>query len=207
MFMEIWYQTKLMMIIGWLIHILPKVLSIFDNSTKCLCRLTSCNSTKLHWRATRSYHTVPLRSAVHCWQWLWILSTKVAGFCRFLCVYVCTHCLCVSSPLWSPLIPNLTDLLQRQPLMCAESLSGILDAVSIIFNSYSLLRNPLFCFHAGKHTHTYDASIVQQDRWLLCYESVYTFRCVFTSSLFCNFTSLSSFNPILILCKPSNLWP
>lgn len=86
---------------------------------------------------------------------LWILSAKVAGFCRFLCVYVCTSfCLCVSRPLWSPLIPNLTDLLTRQPLMCAESLSGILDAVSIIFNSYSLIRNPLFCFYAGKHTRT-----------------------------------------------------
>lgn len=159
-------------------------------------------------RATRSYQTLPPQSTMHCWLQLWILSDKVAGFCRFLRVYVYTSlCLCVSRPLWSPLIPNLTDLLQRQPLMCAESLSGILDAVSIMFNSYSLIRNALFCFHTGKHTRTYDARIVQQDRWLLCYESVYTFRCVFTSSLFCNFTSLSSFNPILILCKPSNLWP
>lgn len=128
----------------------------------------------------------------NCWI-LWVL-----------CLYVCTAlCLCVSRPLWSTIIRNLTDLLQRQLLMCAESLSGILDTVSIIFNSYSLMMNLLFCFQT--HTCTYDARIVQQDRWLLCYESVYTFRCVFTSSLFCNFTSLSSFNPILILCKPSNL--
>lgn len=65
------------------------------------------------------------------------------------CVHVCecvsvrvrlcvgaTVCVCVSRPLWSPLIPNLTDLLQRQPLMCAESHSGILDAASIIFTSF-----------------------------------------------------------------------
>lgn len=76
-------------------------------------------------------------------------------------------CVCVSRPLWSPLIPNLTDLLQRQPLMCAESLSGILDAVSIIFISLSLIRNTLFCFSP------HDARIVQQDRWLQCYEFVY----------------------------------
>lgn len=76
-------------------------------------------------------------------------------------------CVCVSRPLWSPLIPNLTDLLQRQPLMCAESLSGILDAASIIPTSLSLVRNTLFCFSP------HNADIVQQDRWLLCYEFVY----------------------------------
>lgn len=123
-------------------------------------------------------------------------------------VCVCTSlCLRVSRAPWSPLIPNLTDLLQRQPLMCAESLSGILDAVSIIFNSFSLIRNPLFSFHTGKHTYTYDARIVQQDRRLLCYEPVYTSGVFLLVLLFCNFTSLSSFNPILISCKPSNLWP
>lgn len=72
-------------------------------------------------------------------------------FCAHVCecVYVCACGVpaCVSRPLWSPLIPNLTDLVQRQPLMCAESLSGILDAASIIFTSYSLIRNTLFCFH------------------------------------------------------------
>lgn len=82
--------------------------------------------------------------------------------CTCLCAYVC-----VSRPLRSPLIPNLTDLLQRQPLMCAESLSGILNAVSIMFTSYSLIKKTLFCFFP------HDAGIVQQDRWLQCYESVY----------------------------------
>ena len=72
----------------------------------------------------------------------------VVDFVRVcVCVFVSVcACMCVSRPLWSPLIPNLTDLLQRQPLMCAESLSGILDAASIIFTSYSLVRNALFCF-------------------------------------------------------------
>lgn len=123
-----------------------------------------------------------------------------------VCVYTSLF-LCVSRAPWRPLIPNLTDLLQRQPLMCAESLSGILDAVSIIFNSFSLVRNPLFTSHTGKHTYTYDARIVQQDRRLLCYEPVYTSGVFLLVLLFCNFTSLSSFNPILISCKPSNLWP
>lgn len=47
------------------------------------------------------------------------------GFCVFLCTCLCVGarahgraCVSLSRPLWSPLIPNLTDLLQRQPLMC-----------------------------------------------------------------------------------------
>lgn len=89
-----------------------------------------------------------------------------SGFCVCVFVSLCA-CVCVSRPLWSPLIPNLTDLLQRQPLMCAESLSGILDAASIIPTSLSLVRNTLFCFFP------HDADIVRQDRWLPCYEFVY----------------------------------
>ena len=92
---------------------------------------------------------------------VWILCV-----CLSVCECECA-CMCVSRPLWSPLIPNLTDLLQRQPLMCAESLSGILDAVSIIFTSLSIIRNALFCFLP------HDAGIVRQDRWLLSYEFVY----------------------------------
>lgn len=90
-----------------------------------------------------------------------------SGFCGvYVFVRVCA-CVCVSRPLWSPLIPNLTDLLQRQPLMCAESLFGISDAASTIFTSYSLIRNTLFCLFP------HGARFVQQDRWLPCYEFVY----------------------------------
>lgn len=161
---------------------------------------------RLKWTISQS--KLPNSPSSVCCALMIVIVNFISRSCYILwvlCLYVCTSlCLCVSGPLWSPIIPNLTDLLQRQPLMCAESLSGILDTVSIIFIFYSLIGNPLFCFQANTHTY---ARIAQQDRWLLCYESVYTFRCVFTSSLFCNFTSLSSFNPILILCKPSNLWP
>lgn len=109
-------------------------------------------------------------------------------------------CVCVSRPLWSPLIPNLTDLLQRQPLMCAESHSGILDAASIIFTSFFPHQEYIVWFSPPR-----DAGTVRQDRWLMCYEFVYNSGVYSSSSLICNFTSLSSFNPILILCKPSNL--
>lgn len=52
--------------------------------------------------------------------------------------------------------------------MCAESLSGILDAASIIFTSHSIVKNTLLCFALPR-----EATIVQQDRWLPCYEFVY----------------------------------
>lgn len=75
----------------------------------------------------------------------------------FVSVRVCLcSCMCVSRPLWSPLIPNLTDVMQRHLVLCAEFLSGILDAASITLTSPPPVRNTPF-----------DAWIVHQDRWLL----------------------------------------
>lgn len=85
--------------------------------------------------------------------------------------------------------------------MCAESLSGILDYASIILTSLSLIRNMMLCFFppmiSGFSTTTGGCRVMSLFTIQVCF---YQF-----SDLICNFTSLSPFNPILILCKPSNL--
>lgn len=141
--MEIWCQTKLDEVFVEYLRIPPSGFAEFHHVTASSCSGELLEATRESllgmWHiAERGCDRISQR----CWIFL--------GFCVCMCVHLFA---CVSRALWCPLIPNLTDLLQRQPLMCAESLSGILDAVSIIFNSYSLIRNPLFCFHAGKHTH------------------------------------------------------
>lgn len=159
----------------------------------------------LLWRVTRK----DTHSALQCFasRVVNLIRQSCGGFCLRVCMCVCGRrgvCVCVSRPLWSPLIPNLTDILQKQPLMCAESLAGILDATSLFcfFGGFFALSSAVHCFAFPPWCQCCPAGQVAAVL-AVCLR----FRCVLASSLICNFTSLSSFNPILILCKPSNLWP